>query len=211
MLIEPKGLHCSVHATRPQPDVQWILELDPSRAEESLDGKPFEPRPELNLRDPQVVRLVQVLQADVESGCLAGSLFGEMLGNSLMVYLAQRYGSSTPRNDHAFSGLPPRRLNRALEYIEANLDRDIHLDQLATAAGLSAFHFAKLFKQSTGSSPHQYVLQRRLERATRLLHTSEMSLAEISQQAGFADQSHFANVFRRFMGLTPSRFRTMRS
>jgi AraC family transcriptional regulator len=106
-------------------------------------------------------------------------------------------------------GLPRPRLGRVLEYIQANLDQGIHIDELAGAAGLSLFHFAKLFKRSTGSSPHQYVLERRLERAKELLRKTGLSLSEIALQAGFADQSHLTNVFRRFIGVTPSQFRTL--
>ena len=104
-------------------------------------------------------------------------------------------------------GLPKTRLNRALEYIEANLDRDLHLDELAKACGFSSFHFAKLFKQSTGASPHQYVLERRLERAKALLRMPELSLSQISLDTGFADQSHLTNVFRKFLGVSPAKFR----
>jgi len=106
-------------------------------------------------------------------------------------------------------GLPKPRLSRVLEYIQANLDQGIHIDELAEAAGPSLFHFAKLFKRSTGSSPHQYVLQRPLERAKELLRKTGLSLSEIALQAGFADQSHLTNVFRRFIGVTPSQFRTL--
>ena len=96
-----------------------------------------------------------------------------------------------------------------LDHIQANLDRDIHIGELAAAAGLSLFHFAKLFKRSTGSSPHQYILHLRLKRAKWLLRKTETSLSEVALQAGFADQSHLTNVFRRFIGVTPSKFRTL--
>jgi len=95
-----------------------------------------------------------------------------------------------------------------LDYIDSNLGGNIHLSELAEAAGLSEFHFAKLFKQSMGASPHQYILQRRLERAKELLRNPALSLSDISLEAGFADQSHFTNVFRRFVGATPSKFRS---
>ena len=104
-------------------------------------------------------------------------------------------------------GLTRLRLNRALEYIQANLGGEVHLEGLARAAGLSPFHFSKLFKRSTGSTPHQYVVQRRLERATELLRSTEVNLCEVALECGFADQSHFANVFRRFVGVTPSQYR----
>jgi AraC family transcriptional regulator len=208
LAIAPKGLQTSVRAVRSEPDVQWILELDPSSSQEILNEKKFELTPQLNVRDPQAARLIQLLLAEVESGCPTGSLFGETIGNSLILYLAHHFSSMAPGREQIRGGLPGVRLNRVLEYIEANLGRDIHLNELAEAAGLSPFHFAKLFKQSTGASPHQYVLQRRLERAKELLRRPAKSLSEISLETGFADQSHFTNVFRRFIGATPSKFRS---
>jgi len=148
---------------------------------------------------------MEVLLAEVESGCPSGPLFGETIGQSLMIYLAQRHSSNSVAQPTG--GLPRSRLNRALEYIEANVERDLHLDELAKACGFSSFHFAKLFKQSTGASPHQYVLQRRLERAKALLRMPGLSLSEISLEAGFADQSHLTNVFRKFLGVSPAKFR----
>lgn len=209
--IEPRGLWTSaVRVIRPRPEVQWILEIASDSAEECLEGKPFELKFQMNLRDPQVKQLIEVLQAEVESGCPSGPLFGETIGQSLMIYLAQRHSSNSPSIGQPTGGLPRSRLNRALEYIEANLDRALHLDELAKASGLSSFHFAKLFKQSTGVSPHQYVLQTRLERAKELLCNPEISLSQVSLEAGFADQSHLTNVFRRFLGVSPAKFRASR-
>jgi AraC family transcriptional regulator len=213
MMIEPQGLHASVRVRRSQPDIQWILELDPAvveqRVQESLNDNRFELTPQIDLRDPQLQRLTQALQADAEAGCPAGSLFGETIGAALIIYLAHHYSVHTA-GDAAFrGGLPKLRLSRVLDYIHANLDRDIHLDELANIAGLSSFHFAKLFKLSTGTSPHQYMLQRRVERAKELLHDPQMSLTQISLETGFSDQSHLTNVFRRLQGVTPSRYRAL--
>ena len=208
--IEPRGLHvAAVQVTRPRSEVQWILEVASDSAEECLEGKTFEPTFQPNLRDPQLKRLMEVLQAEVENGCTSGPLFGETIGRSLMIYLARRYSSNSPSIALPTGGLPKTRLNRALEYIEANLDRDLHLDELAQACGFSSFHFAKLFKQSTGASPHRYVLERRLERAKALLRMPELSLSQISLDAGFADQSHLTNVFRKFLGVSPAKFRAL--
>lgn len=212
VLIEPRGLHASVHASRSKPDIQWILELDPAlveqRVQELLNGKRFELTPQFDLRDPQVQRLIQVLQTDVETGCPGGSLFGEMIGDALAVYLAKRYSANPTSGSLLKGGLPKLRLGRVLEYIDANLNRDIHLDELANIAALSSFHFARLFKVSTGSSPHQYMLQRRVDRAKELLRNPGLSLSQISLETGFSDQSHLTNVFRRSLGVTPSAYRT---
>ena len=208
MTLAPQGLHASVRAVRTQPGVQWILQLEPAH-QEVLNGKKLELTPQLNLRDPQVIRLVQLLQTEVERASPAGTLFGQTIADSLILYLAQHYSTAPRGQDQIRGGLPGLRLKRVLEYIEANLSCDIHLEELAKSAGLSVFHFAKLFKQSTGASPHQYILQRRLERAKELLRRPAMSLSEISLDTGFADQSHFTNVFRRFVGVPPSRYRSL--
>jgi AraC family transcriptional regulator len=173
-----------------------------------LNGKKFEPTPQLNLRDPQAIRLVQLLQTEVEKGSPTGGLFGETVGNSLILYLAEHYSTASAGQDEIRGGLTGLRLKRVLDYVDSNLGGNIHLSELAEAAGLSEFHFAKLFKQSMGASPHQYILQRRLERAKELLRNPALSLSDISLEAGFADQSHFTNVFRRFVGATPSKFRS---
>jgi len=104
-------------------------------------------------------------------------------------------------------GLPPRVLRRVCEYIDRHVEENISIKDLAEVAGLSRFHFLRAFKQSQGMTPHCYVFQRRLEYAKRLLSESELSLSEVAVAAGFADQSHFARRFRRYVGTTPARFR----
>jgi len=100
-----------------------------------------------------------------------------------------------PDRDQVRGGLPGLRLKQVLEYIEANLARDIHLDERAETAGLSSFHFAKLCKQSTGASAQQYIWQRLLERAKELLREPAMTPSAISLNTGFSDQGHITNVF----------------
>ena len=97
-----------------------------------------------------------------------------------------------------------------LEWIAANLERDIHLSELAGVAGMSASHFSRLFRKSTGMSPHRYILSGRIELAKKLLHSDGISVAEASLRAGFTDQSHLTNVFRRVVGVTPARYRMLR-
>jgi AraC family transcriptional regulator len=208
VVVEPRGMHVSVHVVRAKADIQWILEFDASvisqRLEERLHGRALELAPRFDLRDPQVSRMVQALQADVDTGSPGGSLFGELIGDALALYLASPTAAQ-PKTGR----MPGVRLNRVVEFIHANLERNIHLEELAQAAGMSAYHFAKLFKSSTGSSPHKYVLQCRLERAKQLLRDSLLSLSEVSLLCGFADQSHLTNVFRRFVGVAPSRYRAV--
>jgi AraC family transcriptional regulator len=108
----------------------------------------------------------------------------------------------------ARGGLSRRKLKDVLEYIHQNLDAGLTLRDLAAVAHLSPYHFARLFKTSTGLPPHQYVIARRIERAKQLLRGGEeLSLAQVAARAGFWDQGHFTRHFKRLVGITPKRFR----
>jgi transcriptional regulator GlxA family with amidase domain len=104
-------------------------------------------------------------------------------------------------------GLPPRMLRRVLEHIEAHLESNISLQDLATTAGLSSSHFARAFKQSQGMTPHRYLMSCRLRQALQLLTGTDLPLSEIAVATGFADQSHFSRQFRKNVGTTPSGYR----
>ena len=104
-------------------------------------------------------------------------------------------------------GLPAWRLKKVLTFIALHLDGRIRLPLLAEAAGLSRMHFARLFRLSTGLSPHEYVLRKRVERAKALMLDSNDSIAEVARASGFSTGAYFANVFHRFVGNPPSRWR----
>jgi AraC-like DNA-binding protein len=104
-------------------------------------------------------------------------------------------------------GLPPQRLQRVRQYVEAHLNERIRIQMLAGLAGLSIYHFARAFKRSEGLTPHEYIVRRRVQYAQNLLANSDMPLAEIAVAAGFSDQSHCARRFREHVGVTPSSYR----
>ena len=97
-------------------------------------------------------------------------------------------------------------LGRVLEHLHAHLLDDLPLSALANVAGLSPWHFARLFKRSVGEPPHRYLVRQRLVRAKEML-AGETSLADIAQTLRFCDQSHFAAQFKRAYGVPPQRFR----
>ena len=117
----------------------------------------------------------------------------------------------TAVTDRTVGDLPVCRLRRVTQYIEDNLHRGLRLAELSAHVHMSPYHFARLFKRSTGTPPHRFVLRRRIDRATTLLTTGELSIGEVARLVGFQTTSHFTTVFRRITGATPSAYRIGRA
>jgi len=109
------------------------------------------------------------------------------------------------------SGLPRYKLRRVMAYVDASLGGPISLDDLASVAGVSRFHFHRQFRKTVGVTPREYVLRARIERAKGLLTESDLTVGEVSGAVGFVDQSHFSNNFRRLTAMTPRGFRNSMS
>jgi AraC family transcriptional regulator len=160
------------------------------------------------LTAPAIRAAILAIDAELGSGAAGGRLLTESLGHVLAVHLIRHAMGSQPATVHRRGGLPRHKLRAAIEYIEENLDAEISLADLAALVHLSPYHFARLFKASTGLPPHQYVITRRIERAKELLlGGDELSLAQVAARVGFWDQGHFTRHFRRLVGVTPKRFR----
>ena len=153
--------------------------------------------------DPLVEQLLVSMWREAARGDPAATL---LIDGALMA-LAARLLRMAGREAEA---LPPRlddrRLARAVEHVEAHLGETITLGNMAAVACLSPFHFNRTFHAATGATPHAYVTARRVERARRLLAT-DLPLAQVAYATGFASQSHFGQVFRRHIGLTPGAYR----
>jgi AraC-like DNA-binding protein len=104
-------------------------------------------------------------------------------------------------------GLPRYKLRRVTEFVHARIEGPINLDDLAQVAGVSRSHFHRQFKKSLGMTPHDFVLQARIERAKELLLESDNAVANVAAAVGFTDQSHFSTAFRRQTSMTPRTFR----
>lgn len=147
-------------------------------------------------------RTVLPLSWDEPADRLAVSHASQML----LAYLASRF---TDRGERALAvrgGLSPAALRRVVDFMDANIDQPLAIDDLAAVAGLSAFHFSRMFKRSTGESPHGFVLRRRIERAKGLIEGGRDSLADIAVSCGFSGQSHFTARFRQVAGVTPGQY-----
>jgi AraC family transcriptional regulator len=174
-------------------------DLDPDRVELPADGA---------LIDPQIQAAILAIDAELASGGAGGRLLTESLSNVLAVQLIRHVIGDDRAALRPRGGLPRPKLRAAIEYIEEHLDSELALDDLAAVVHLSPYHFARLFKLSTGLPPHQYVIARRVERAKRLLRGGDdLSLAQVAARAGFWDQGHFTRHFKRLVGVTPKHFR----
>ncbi|MGB5180724.1 MAG: AraC family transcriptional regulator [Xanthobacteraceae bacterium] len=163
-----------------------------------------------NLTDPNIMALLLAMRTDLDSGSPAGRLYGESLANTLAVYLLNRYTAHRYTPIAYRGGLPGYRLRRVLDYIGDNLADDLSLSELAAVAGMSPHYFAEMFRKSTGHAPHRYVLLQRIERAKLGLCDTRCSVLEVGLDAGFQNLSHFARMFRKFVGTSPSGFRNQR-
>lgn len=158
------------------------------------------------VRDPQIEHIARALKAEVEESCPSGRLYSETLGLALAVHLVRRYASRAPLLPTGKGGMDAGRLRRTIEYIEDNVASSLGLDELAANVCLSPHYFCVLFRNTTGLTPHQWVLRRRIERAKQLLTEGRKSLIDISGELGFADQSHFGTVFKKLVGTPPAAF-----
>lgn len=158
--------------------------------------------PVLLVYDERVRRIAALLWDECHSPAGGSSLCGEGLTTALMASFFTA-GPSVQASQQR--GLSRLMLKRILDYMEANLVREMHLDELASVVGLSCSHFGRSFKASLGVSPHQWLMKRRIDVAQELLLRRE-SIAVAAQMSGFVNQSHFSKTFRTITGTTPRRW-----
>ena len=155
------------------------------------------------VQSPQISHLMMALRAEADDRNPSGLAAIEAVTTALGHHLVRAAGVEQPRPVHIHGGLSAVAKRRVLEMIDAALDARLTIDVLAREVGLSPAHFARAFKETLGRAPHQYLLALRLERARRLIETSQQSLSEIAQRTGFADQAHLTRLFKRAFGTTP--------
>jgi AraC family transcriptional regulator len=159
------------------------------------------------MRDPVVEHIGAIFRAELSRAAHpAQDLLIESLAIALSAHLLRSYTNAVGVEERSTASVDVAAIRRAMAYIEDNPDRAISLQELAGAAGLSRFHFSRVFKHHLGLSPARYVERARIEQAKALIVSAGMSLAHIAQAVGFADQSHFSRRFRFHEGRTPARF-----
>jgi AraC family transcriptional regulator len=158
-------------------------------------------------QDALIQGIFCALREEIESSKIGGYLLIDSLKTTLAIHLLRNYCTTQPKLSSYADGLSCLKLQQVTEYINEHLHQDVKLIELAAIAQMSPYHFLRLFKQSMGVTPHQYILQRRIEKAKYLLQHSELSIADVAASVGFCDQSHFTRYFKRIVGITPKQLR----
>lgn len=160
-------------------------------------------------RDERLARMAFDLVRELKEAEAGQEMVIAALMEQLVVYLLRHYANVRRSEELELSrvGLVDRRIRRAIELMHAHMNRELPLEEIAAAAYLSPFHFARLFKKLTGASPHAYLATLRTTRAQTLLAETDLSISEISSRVGYLSPSHFTKAFRQATGMTPSAFR----
>jgi AraC family transcriptional regulator len=162
-------------------------------------------------QDPLLRQIGLALWRELEQPAPAGKLYAQGAAQVLTVHLLRHYSSLAGALGEPSHRLTTQQLNRVRDFIHAHLSQDLALATLAQQAGFSPYHFARLFRQTTGESPHEFVMRLRIEQAQRLLAQRDVPLAQVALACGFANQSHFTQAFKRQLGLTPRAYRQARA
>jgi AraC family transcriptional regulator len=171
------------------------------------DPKRIELRPQLGVTDPLLEQLALAILRAMREGEAGDALYVDHLAQTMAVHVLRGHCSGIGERAPAAAAMPVSNMTRVLDYIEATIDGTLTLDAMAEVARMNPFYFARAFRRRFGVPPHRFVLQRRIERAKRLLSETGMPLVEIALACGFASQSHFTAAFHRQVGVTPRAYR----
>ena len=159
--------------------------------------------------DQKLARIASTLSDELRDEEAGQEVVVAALVEQTTAHLLRRYSNARRADQLELSrvGLIDRRIRRAVELMQARMGEELPLDQIAYAAYLSPFHFARLFKKVTGATPHAYLAELRVARARTLLAETDLSITEVGARVGYGSSSHFTKAFRQATGLTPSAFR----
>jgi AraC family transcriptional regulator len=172
-----------------------------------LTADKLELQPIIKAADPQLHNLALQFKQELQNNSLGGELYSESLANLFNIHLLRNYCTSTPILRSDSDGLSTKKLQQAIDYIQAHLDEKLSLELIATELNLSVHYFCQLFTQSIGIPPYKYVLQQRVDRAKQLLKQSQISLSEIALDCRFSNQSHLNRHFTKLTGIAPKKYR----
>jgi AraC family transcriptional regulator len=163
--------------------------------------------PSRKFADPRLSALVAAARAEMVAGFPSGRLFMDSVEQAMAVTLVEGHAVRHRPVQIYRGGLGSARLRRIKELVHAKMGDDLSLDEMAQSAGLSPAHFARMFRKSTGQTPHQFVLRQRVERAKAMLRVPDARVLDVAVACGFTTQQHFAQVFRDVCGVSPTQYR----
>ena len=162
-------------------------------------------RPAVCFHDEALVPVLREMLREIRAGCPNGSLFAESLSVGVGLHLSRTRGLRPASAERG--KLSASQWSHLNELIESELASDLSLSTMAVAVGLSKPHFVRLFRNTVGTSPHRYLVLKRIERAQRLIRSADLPLVDIALEVGFASQSHLTRLFREVVGVTPGEIR----
>jgi AraC family transcriptional regulator len=183
-----------------------VVRISDAALSAACDGGKADLRYGPKLVDARVGELITAVNAERIAGFPNGPLFLDSAEQELADALVDRHAVRRRSAPTYGGGLTPARLRRVAELVHAKIEEELSLDEMAEEAGLSTAHFSQTFRKSTGKSPHQFVLNHRVERAKRMLR-ADMRILDVAVACGFKTQQHFARVFRQLCGASPTEYR----
>src|ERR1700758_1675436 len=163
--------------------------------------------PSRKFANPSLSALVAAAHAEMVAGFPSGRLFLDSVEQAMAVTLVKDHAVRHRPVQIYRGGLGSARLRRIKELVHSRMEDDLSLDEMAQAVGLSTAHFARMFRKSTGMTPHQFVLRQRIERAKAMLRAPDARILDVAVACGFKTQQHFAQVFRDVWGVSPTEYR----
>jgi AraC family transcriptional regulator len=164
-------------------------------------------RPSRKFADPRLSAMAAAVHAEMVAGFPSGRLFLDSVEQAMAVTLVNGHAVRHRPVQMYRGGLGSARLRRIKELVNSKMEDDLSLEDMAQSVGLSTAHFARMFRKSTGETPHQFVLRQRLERGKAMLRAPDARVLDVAVACGFKTQQHFAQVFRDVLGLSPTQYR----
>lgn len=188
-----------------------LLAIDPTFVSQTVAevdcSDSVELAPHFRFKDALLEQLMHTLSTELEKDLSSNRFYIESLTRTLIVHLLSQQSVSELKQPDASNGLSPKNLALVRDYIDTHINKPLSLKIIADIVNISPSHFMRLFKQSTGSTPYQYVIAQRIKKAKALLSETAVPISYIADQTGFADQSHLTRLMRRHTGLTPKNTR----
>lgn len=209
LILIPPGTSDRLRWTAPSERLILSIRAEPLTRLANEFGTTRNPefRPNWSLHDSALQRLLTEMGREAGAGWPLGNLYADLLASGLQSQLLKFHASESFQLALLKGGLSLPRLKRAMEYVNANLAEDVHLDAIAHELDLSPSHFAHQFRNTTGQSPYQYLLDQRIARAMQLLRETKSSVQYISAITGFRSPVNFIRAFRQRIGVTPEAWR----